>query len=80
LVTGATNTGTNLANTYGNIGTSQAQGILGGTNALASGVSGAAGGAANALMLNQLMTKLSGQPAMSMYSTPTGLGSTLPTS
>lgn len=51
---GAINAGNAQANTLGNIGTAQAQGILGSANAVSGGINGLTGSANNALLYNAL--------------------------
>jgi len=50
----ATQTGANMANTFTGLGNAQAAGTLGSANALAGGLTGAAGSASNALLLSKL--------------------------
>ncbi len=57
----ATQTGSNLANTYGNLGNAQASGILGGANALSAGFGGVANAAALPFALNYLRGQGQGQ-------------------
>jgi hypothetical protein len=72
--------GNAAAGTIGNIGASQAGGIIGGANAWAGGLSGAAGagsGAANALLLQSLLSKntpasaAAASPSAYQWGTPT---------
>lgn len=68
LAGGAISSGNAQAGTLGNIGTAQAQGTLGSANALSGGLTGAAGGATNALLYNQLFSGSGG--GSGLYSGP----------